>query len=237
MTGVYKITNPKGAIYVGSSIDIERRWKQYKYLRHNEQRKLKNSFLRYGIENHTFEVICECHQDVLLEREAFFCHKFNVLDRSNLNLKVPKSTDEFSCFSEEARKRMSESRKGRKVSESSRAAFISRVSGKKQSLEHIEKRKLIGIKNPMFGVKGKFHHRTGCNHTPETIQKIKTALHGRFFGEENNNAKRVIDTLSGKIYGCAKDAAKDKGINYSTLKAKLKGKIKNDINLLYHENS
>lgn len=30
--GVYKITNPNGAVYIGSSIDIKRRFNQYKRL-------------------------------------------------------------------------------------------------------------------------------------------------------------------------------------------------------------
>lgn len=42
-SGVYSITNPKGAVYVGSSVNIKRRFNQYKYLRNNEQQENPNS--------------------------------------------------------------------------------------------------------------------------------------------------------------------------------------------------
>ena len=29
MIGIYKITSPSGKVYIGQSIDIERRWKKY----------------------------------------------------------------------------------------------------------------------------------------------------------------------------------------------------------------
>ncbi len=32
MIGIYKITNPEGKIYIGQSIDIDRRFKEYKRL-------------------------------------------------------------------------------------------------------------------------------------------------------------------------------------------------------------
>ena len=31
MIGIYKITNPKEKVYIGQSIDIEKRWKRYYY--------------------------------------------------------------------------------------------------------------------------------------------------------------------------------------------------------------
>ena len=29
-TGIYKITNPNGKVYIGQSIDIDKRWNKYK---------------------------------------------------------------------------------------------------------------------------------------------------------------------------------------------------------------
>ena len=57
MTGVYKITSPSSRIYVGQSINIEKRFNQYEKKQNvSEQKKLYNSFLKYGVENHIFEI-------------------------------------------------------------------------------------------------------------------------------------------------------------------------------------
>jgi len=75
MIGIYKITSPSGKIYIGQSIDIENRWKQYKYFKINKGSigpKLLNSFKKYGYENHIFEIIEECSVDNLHERETFY---------------------------------------------------------------------------------------------------------------------------------------------------------------------
>lgn len=54
--GIYKITNPSGRIYIGKSIDIYKRWNQYKSLRCISQPKLYWSLKKYGVDNHIFEI-------------------------------------------------------------------------------------------------------------------------------------------------------------------------------------
>jgi group I intron endonuclease len=82
MVGVYKITNPKGLVYIGSSKDIDTRWKWYKKLRCNSQTKLCNSLIKYGVDNHIFEVIEECDIEILLERELFYGTFYECLDKA-----------------------------------------------------------------------------------------------------------------------------------------------------------
>ena len=81
MIGVYRITNPKGFVYVGSSKDIVTRWKWYKKLRCTSQGKLCNSLKKYGVENHIFEVIEECDIKILLERELYYGSIYKCLQR------------------------------------------------------------------------------------------------------------------------------------------------------------
>jgi hypothetical protein len=66
MIGIYKITSPKGAVYIGQSWQIEKRFNKYKKSFYNikSQRFLYNSFLKYGTDNHTFKVIHELPIDV-----------------------------------------------------------------------------------------------------------------------------------------------------------------------------
>ena len=54
---VYMITSPTGRIYVGSTIDIEQRWKTYKKLDCKKQIKVYNSFKKHGVKNHIFNMI------------------------------------------------------------------------------------------------------------------------------------------------------------------------------------
>ena len=89
MIGIYKIINPKGKIYIGQSVDIEDRKKQYKYLsKYSLGRKIKNSIKKYGWENHTHEIIEECSVEQLDEREIFWGTYYNVLRKNGLNLKL-----------------------------------------------------------------------------------------------------------------------------------------------------
>lgn len=72
MVGIYKITNPKGKIYIGQSIHINKRWDQYKYNITSQQTKLYNSLKKYGYKNHVFEIIEECSLESLNEKEIYW---------------------------------------------------------------------------------------------------------------------------------------------------------------------
>ncbi len=74
--GVYKITNLyNGMIYIGSSIDIYRRWYQHKReLRQNihNNKHLQNSWNLYGEEAFIFEIIERCLAEDKLKREQYY---------------------------------------------------------------------------------------------------------------------------------------------------------------------
>jgi group I intron endonuclease len=87
MVGIYKIINPKGKIYIGQSIDIERRFSEYKRLYCSQSKKLFYSLSKYGFDKHTFEIIEECDRDLLNVREEFYILKFNShIDGLNIKL-------------------------------------------------------------------------------------------------------------------------------------------------------
>jgi group I intron endonuclease len=86
MIGIYKIINPKNKIYIGQSADIDSRFNSYKKLQHcNQQKKLYNSFKKYGPENHTFEILEECTIEQLNEREIYWIKFFGSF-KKGLNL-------------------------------------------------------------------------------------------------------------------------------------------------------
>lgn len=74
--GIYKITNPKGKVYIGKSNNILKRYYKYKNIKCHKQIRIYNSLKKYGPENHEFEIIEECFVDSLIEKEIFYKEKF-----------------------------------------------------------------------------------------------------------------------------------------------------------------
>lgn len=58
MACVYKITSPDNKVYVGQSSNYYRRYKEYfKFKSHNPQRLVYESFKKYKVYNHNFEIL------------------------------------------------------------------------------------------------------------------------------------------------------------------------------------
>lgn len=70
--GIYKITSPSGKVYIGQSINIEKRFKEHRNSINQKQTKLYKSFQKYGYINHKFEIIEECDLEQLNEREIYW---------------------------------------------------------------------------------------------------------------------------------------------------------------------
>lgn len=86
MIGIYKITNPNNKVYIGQSIDIQRRFNEHKrYNKQDYKNKLYNSFNKYGYDNHTFEIIEECLVEKLNERERYYQDLYNCVE-NGLNI-------------------------------------------------------------------------------------------------------------------------------------------------------
>ena len=74
MVGIYKITNPSGKVYIGQSVNIKNRLKQYQRCRsmNNIGPKIFYSLKKYGWENHTVQVLEECRVDQLNAKETYW---------------------------------------------------------------------------------------------------------------------------------------------------------------------
>lgn len=64
IVGIYKVTSPTGRVYIGQSINILSRFKRYKDLNCESQRKLHRSLVKYGFNFHRFEIVHELPIDV-----------------------------------------------------------------------------------------------------------------------------------------------------------------------------
>lgn len=182
MQGIYKITSPSGKIYIGQSVDIKRRFKKYKSLDCKHQIKLYNSFLKYGYINHKFEIILECEFEQLNELERFYQDLYNVVSKNGLNCLLTETSTKKSKVSDETRKRLSESGKGKKRSEETCRRISESKKGNQygKGFKHSEEAKLkIGLasKSRKSGMLGK-------NHSEETIKKITESNKNKVISEE-----------------------------------------------------
>ena len=80
-TGIYKITNLKnGMCYVGQAVDIRERWRQH--IKRGvgadtpTRNKLYPAMLEDGVENFSFEIIEECSENQLNEKEQYWQNFF-----------------------------------------------------------------------------------------------------------------------------------------------------------------
>ena len=86
--GIYKIKNPENKIYIGRSIDIYSRWYMYETLNCQEQPKIYESILKYGVKSHEFSIITICDRKELRELEIKYIKIYDCYDvNKGLNLK------------------------------------------------------------------------------------------------------------------------------------------------------
>lgn len=111
--GIYKITSPSSKIYIGQSINIESRFKYYKTMYAKKQLKLDRSLRKYGIDLHIFEVIEQCDELHLNERERYWQEFYDVLGKKGLNCRYTNTFDKSGKLSKESCKKIAESHKGK----------------------------------------------------------------------------------------------------------------------------
>ena len=106
-TGIYKITSPTGRVYIGQAKNIKSRWSSYKTMHHSivGQIKLYRSFVKHGVENHTFEIIEECSIEQLNKRERFWQDYYDVLNRG-LNCVLVATDELLRVYSDENKIRL-----------------------------------------------------------------------------------------------------------------------------------
>jgi group I intron endonuclease len=200
MIGIYKITNPKGKIYIGQSVSIKKRWRQYRGGGDKSQRKIYNSLVKYGFSKHIFEVMEECEEDQLNVRERHWQDFYDVLGPNGLNLRLTQTDDRSGHCSQETRDRIGDVHRGKVCTEEQKRKQRESMIGRKASEETKQKQstaRLLSGQKPPVGI-----------------------------GGDNPRALRVVDTATGISYSCAKHAAEAIGILPGTLLDYLHGRIK-----------
>lgn len=136
MIGIYKITNPKGRVYIGQSRNIEKRISNYKGL-HNckTQPKLYRSFIKYGTSNHIFEIIEECDVSQINKKERYYQLVYNSIT-NGLNCDLAEDENCPRKRSKETREKISRFQKVRVMSKETREKISISRTGLIFSEEH-----------------------------------------------------------------------------------------------------
>ena len=103
MVGIYKITSPSNKIYIGQSNNIKSRFQKYKYLSCKAQTILYRSLLKYGWENHKFEIVTLCYEEQLNEFERDFQEAYNVIGLNGLNCRLTTTDNKSGKLSDQTK--------------------------------------------------------------------------------------------------------------------------------------
>jgi len=161
ISGIYSITNILNKYkYIGSSDNIEIRWRNHLNLLKNGKHPnahLQNSYNLYGLDNFLFEIIEKCEIVDLIEKENCWIKNLNCIEPYGFNIakdalapmKGRKHTEETKIkmsnkvkgksFTEDHKKKISESRKGIIFSENTKKKMSESRIGISLSIETKQK--------------------------------------------------------------------------------------------------
>lgn len=168
-SGIYKITNPKGEIYIGQSKNIKEREQKYKRNNTKSQPLIHESIKKYGWKNHSFEVLE--YTNNVYNREKYWI-KFYKTITLGLNKNVGGGGPKY--HTKKTKEKMSLAKKG------------------KLTKKHIEAIKVANSHpKPYISKlhKGKPSNMKGKNHTLETKEKMSLAKKGKTYEEIYGNEK------------------------------------------------
>jgi group I intron endonuclease len=130
MSFIYKITSPSGKVYIGQTVNLQKRLNRYKNLHCKGQVKVYNSIKKYGWDSHSFDVIEFVCGKPMNARERYWQLYYNSMD-NGLNCRVTKDGDKSGRLSEETKRKLSISSKGKKMSLESRLKMSESQKGKR----------------------------------------------------------------------------------------------------------
>ena len=202
MIGIYKITSPSNKVYIGQSIDVENRLKRYKYFVSKKQTRLYYSILKYGYDNHTYEVVEECKVEELNERERYWQDFYDCLN-NGLNCRLTTTKDISGYVSEETKEKQRQAKLGTNRTEITKQKISTARLGMKFSKKVKANMKLA-------------QQNRNYKHSEETLIKLSKAKKGKK-GKEANNIRPIIDLSTNIEYSCIQEASEKLNIKYPKL--------------------
>jgi group I intron endonuclease len=146
LCGIYKITSPSKKIYIGQSNNIKNRFRYYKKLQCKKQLHLYNSFIKYGVDKHKFEILHLCTIEELNTIEKYYVDLYQTFN-TKYGMNLRDGGGNKTTFSDETRLKMSLKKKGIPTkswipSKETRELWSKQRKGRKQTLEQIEAKRL-----------------------------------------------------------------------------------------------
>ena len=226
---IYKITSPSGKIYIGQTINIDRRKNDYARLDCDEQIKIYRSLLKYGWNNHLFEIIEQCEIEKLNSLETYWIKKFDCM---NNGLNCTEGGDSKK-LSQETKDKISVANKGKLISQETKNKLSNALKGKNKGKKRT-KEQIIKMSQVMIGkfigrkwTEEQTKKRKELKLTEETKRKISEA----HIGKEAHNKKKVNAFIyeTGEYvgtYNSYTECAKYLNISSSKISAVILGKRK-----------
>ena len=198
ISGIYCIRNIENdKRYIGQSIDIHDRWRRHiseltNGKHHNDH--LQKSWNKYGGDSFQFDVLEECPEDQLDDRERFYIDVYNTMD-GDFGYNEKTGGQAGNHYSEQTRLKMSESIK-RTFLDPNRRKIQSENALKQWANPEI-KQKILGENNGMYGK----------HHSEESKRKMGEAKKGRPSWRRNTTPVFCVEL--DQTYDCAVTAAKE----------------------------
>lgn len=235
MIAIYKITSPSGKVYIGQTCRPKKRITQYRNLQCKGQPGIYRSLLKYGWNQHVFEVIHElpsdCEQSVVNNYEILYYELYLTCGASMLNMMGPGIGGKMS---EQAKEKIRQKAIGRKHKPDTLIKISNISRGKKFSDDH-----RIKLSKANKGKGGRLSF-SGKQHSEATKIKMKNAQTGKVFSESHrfniSNAQKglrnkqvyqySLDKKLVKIWGSVKEAGDSLNISKGNISNCALGKIK-----------
>jgi len=192
---IYKVINPNNRIYVGLTMNFKQRMASYKAKDCKKQPILYASFVKYGIENHSFEIIDSFESDLIYAqgKEMFWIRSLmsnsNKFNRNGMNCNDGGGGNGGRKLSIESISKIKESKRKnpRKFTEEEKQRVSERMKGHKYN--KLGKKTPFGWVEKMRNInKGKQYH-LGKKQSKETIKKRIEKSKGR---KITDNVKEIF---------------------------------------------
>lgn len=141
IAGIYKIVSPTGKVYIGQSYDIHKRWKLHIWWSKKGNNVIYRSIAKHGADSHEFSIIHELPSDVdkviMTNYEQLYMDQHRESGAIMLNMTLAAGSTKGMVVSEETRRKISESNKGRKppvVTDATRKKISDALKGNKHTL-------------------------------------------------------------------------------------------------------
>lgn len=208
-SGIYTITNIiDGKIYVGLATNLYiRKLNHFIELKNRKHcnKHLQRAYNKYGKDSFLFEILVECEEKYLCSEEHYWCNILNVHNSMYGYNTRPTHPYGKVKHSEETKKKISESHKGKYMSESSKQKMRDKVY-----TEEIRKNMSNGRKGMKFSEEHKRNiseSNKGKKLKSEAV--IKLSIQEEYIEEYRNaiEASRAVNGASNNIYACCKGKA------------------------------